>query len=112
MKLAITVLAIGLCTTSVASHAWQTGTIRFTGLIVQATCSDAVAVNRYPESRRAPGRCARGATGVDGTGHAPAYTERETMVSGHSGIEVLDYYIDIVRSSSSAQVHVLTRDYS
>jgi type 1 fimbria pilin len=111
MKLAITVLAMGLCTSSAASHAWPAGTIHFMGSIVHQTCADAVAVNRSPAPRHVPNRCTPGATGVGGSGNAPVYAEHMTMVSGRSGIEVLDYYIDIVRSGSGGQVRVLTRDY-
>ena len=111
MKLAITVLAMGLCTTSFASHAPQGGTIRFTGLLVRETCADTVAVNHSPAARRVPDRCAPAAKGVGGASNAAAYTEHMAPVIGRSGIEVLDYYVDLVRSSSSEQVRVLTRDY-
>jgi hypothetical protein len=111
MKLAIAVLAMGLCTTGIATHARQGGTIRFTGLIVRETCADAVAVNRSPAPRRVPNRCAPSVTGVGGTSSAPVYTEHLTTVSSHSGIEVLDYYLERVHPSSREQARVLTRDY-
>ena len=110
MKLAITVLAMGLCTITAPLHAWQAGTIRFTGSIVQETCAYVVAANRSPEPRRVPGRCAPAATSVGG-GNASAYTEQVTMVSAYSGIDVLDYYNDSVRSGSSEPLRVLTRAY-
>ena len=111
MKIAITILAMGLCTTSVALHASSIGTIYFSGLIVHETCADAVAVNHSPEPQRVPNRCASGATGAGGNANATAYTEHMTTASGDSGIDVLDYYVDLVRESRNEQTRVLTRNY-
>jgi hypothetical protein len=110
MKRALMVLTMGLFATSAALHA-TSGTIRFRGMIVQGTCADTVSVNRSPEPRQVRQRCETGATGAGAAQNAPIYTERTTMVSGHTGIDALDYYLDMVRSRSGGQVQLLTRDY-
>lgn len=111
MKRVVVVLAMGWCTTSVALHAQSSGTIQFRGSIVQGTCADTVAVNRSQEPGRGRNRCAPGAKGIGGTRDAPAYSEQRTTVSSHTGIDVLDYYVDIARSRSSVKVQVRRRDY-
>jgi type 1 fimbria pilin len=98
MKRALLVLIMGLCTTSVGLHA-TSGTIRFRGLIVQGTCADAVSVTRSSKSRQVQVRCESGVAGAYEARNAPVYTERTTMISGYTGIETLDYYVDLVRSS-------------
>jgi type 1 fimbria pilin len=110
MKRALMVLILGLCTTSVGLHA-TSGTIRFRGLIVQGTCADAVSATRSSGSRQVQGRCESGVAVTYGTRNVPIYTERTTKINGPTGIATLDYYVDLVRSSSAAQVQLLTRDY-
>ncbi|HEY2622410.1 MAG TPA: hypothetical protein VGI53_03130 [Dyella sp.] len=110
MKRAVMLLAMALSTTSVALHGQSSGTIQISGLILQGTCADTVAVNRSPEPRQVSHRCALAATGGV-TRHGPLYTEHRMSVSRHTGIRVLDYYVDSARLRSSEQVQLLRRDY-
>jgi type 1 fimbria pilin len=110
MKRAAMFLAVVSCATSAALQAGPTGTIHFQGSIVQETCADAVAVTRFPGPQQARNRCTL-AAGVGVVDDTSSYTEQLATVSGHSGIDMLDYYADVVHSRSGALAQMLTRDY-
>ncbi len=111
MKAVGMVLAMVLCATSAALHAESTGRIQFQGSIVMETCADAVAMTRSAGSPQAHRRCALGAVGAEGLDNASSYTERLAAASGDSGIDLLDYYADIVHARPGALAQVLTRAY-
>lgn len=112
MKLTVMALAMGLCTAGAALHAQPTGTIRFFGLIVQGTCADALVMTHSPEPQQSRNRCKQSAGGVGAAHDVAVYTEHRTTVSTHSGIDLLDYYVDVARSRAGAQVQLVTRNYS
>ena len=110
---AVMIFAIGFSAACVSFvHAEPTGTIHFSGLIVQETCAATLAMTRSLEPQQARDRCMQGAVGVGGADDVPTYTEHVAAVHGYSGIDLLDYYVDIARSRPGTQVQLITRDYS
>lgn len=114
MKSAVKVLAMGLCVASAALYAAPPvtiGMVRFSGAIVQDTCVNTVPATLEPGAVRKHSGCGDMATRGGVAASGPAYAESMTMIAGHSGVDVLDYYIDKLQAVSVASVHLLTRDY-
>lgn len=111
MKRAVLVLSMGLCAAAAALHAEPAGTVQFRGLIVQETCVGAVATTGSMEAQQAHSRCMQGVGGMGGAGGDPIYTEHREAVGASSGIDLLDYYVDLVRARPGVQVQLISRDY-
>ena len=109
MKRAVVVLAMALSMVA-GARAEVSGTIHFKGVITHGTCADLPAVTSSA-APRAPGQCTLRVTSIGGSRDAPIYLEHTRAISDHSGIDILDYYVDSVRAHSSKQVLLLTREY-
>lgn len=111
MNRAVLVLSMGLRAAAAALHAEPAGMIRFRGLIVQETCANTAATSRSVEPQQVHRRCTQGTEGFGRAVDDPIYTEQREAASTYSGIDLLDYYVDLVRASPGAQVQLVTRDF-
>jgi hypothetical protein len=111
MNRAVLVLSMGLCTAAAALHAGPAGMVQFRGLIAQETCANAAATNRSVEPQQVHSHCAHGTGGFGRAVDDPIYTEHREAASTYSGIDLLDYYVDLVRALPGAQVQLVTRDF-
>lgn len=114
MKSVIMALGMGLCITSTALHAASpitTGVIQFSGALVEDTCVGTVLPTPGPGLVQNRTGCGDMPASGGNAGTGPAYTESMATIAGHSGVDVLDYYIDNLHAVSVASVHLFTRDY-
>lgn len=105
------VAALALAGTAQAANV-VTGKITFVGRIVSGTCMEPVTSARS-DLREGAIACSGGGEVVSpmaSTAEA-VYQQQVVAATGHSGLEMLDYYVDNTRNFSALQPKLVTRTY-